>query len=263
MRVWASRQSSKVGAPLRLFMDDSSTVLQGSSQVQQSLDMSFVFDSLSGQELSKEKSVVIVADEEKASRLHAVYLYGAPVQVALSDKLVGGEVHASSEAHKKVTKSRFSKGIRLLNRIRVIKSPLRKRARWVATQVTNSVSVMPELQDPDSETLTTYRAAVKAAVLGASKLAWRSAALSYVVLVDSLSVDYEASKDWQLLKHTYEQIHTSTDIIPYMLDILNQAKSGSATFSLAKAFQTLQQRVLWEFDGVFSSKQIWVGGLTF
>ena len=64
-------------------------------------------------------------------------------------------------------------------------------------------------------------------------------------------MDYEANKDWQLLKHTFEQLHTSSDIHPYMLDILEQARTGQATFGLAKAFQILQKRVLWTFDGGF------------
>ena len=46
MMVRASRQTQKAGAPLRLFMDDSSTVLQGSSQVQLSLDTCVVLISL-------------------------------------------------------------------------------------------------------------------------------------------------------------------------------------------------------------------------
>ena len=95
--------------------------------------------------------------------------------------------------------------------MRVIKTTLKRKVRWVATQAIPAAAVLPELAEPTKPQQTALRAATKEAVLGRTHLVWRPMALVYITLVDPLKVEWNAVQTWSLLKHVWMQMHSSPD----------------------------------------------------
>ena len=158
-----------------------------------------------------------------------------------------GEVHSSE-----VALDRFvDKAGSLLRRIGHFRSSFRLKDRWVSLQVNSTVDVLPQLLHPSKAILSTHKAAIKQALLGEGKRAWRPLSLSVILLSRTFLHDFETAQNWWFIRHVWEQIRTGQETCHNLLTILEHSKTKQTHFGLAFAFNKFLKQLGWVWRGDF------------
>ena len=133
-----------------------------------------------------------------------VHLYDQPMKVTTVGKLIGGEVQLGEVHSSHLAKERFDKAGSLLRRVGHFRSSFRLKDRWVALQVNSTVAVLPELLHPTKEVLASHNSAVKKALLGEGKRAWKPLSLTVVLLSSTFLHNFDTAQNWWFIRHVWE-----------------------------------------------------------